>query len=156
MPRKSLKPVPKGMRTITPALNFKDNCIQAIEFYKKAFNAEVIGNIAKGPDGKVLHALMKVDDSCFMLSDVMGQDKEQFGLRANMWMYVAKCDSMFTQAVAAGAKILYPMTDQFWGDRVGALVDPFNHLWSIATLKWILTPEEMQKGQDEWFKSSKK
>jgi PhnB protein len=156
MPRKALKPIPKGMRTITPVLNFKGDCIKAIEFYKKAFGAKVIGEVVKGPDGKVLHALLKIGDSNVMLSDLMGQDDEQFGLHANMWVYIADCDSVFNRAIAAGAKVKYPIMDQFWGDRVGALVDPFNNLWSIATLKWIMTPEEIQKGQDDWFKSIKK
>jgi PhnB protein len=156
MPKKAPKPVPKGMNTVTPVLNFKGDCSTAIAVYKKAFGAVVVGDIATGPNGKVLHAMIKIGGSNIMLSDVMHKDVSLAGLRSNMWVYVDDCDKMFNRAVAAGCTVVWPLTDMFWGDRTGVLKDPFGHQWSIATLKWVLKPEEMRKAQDEWLKSVKK
>ncbi len=155
MATKAAKPIPEGMHTVTPVLNFNGNCEKAIEFYKKAFQATVVGEIAKGPGGMVLHALIKIGDANVMLSDLMGKQDNPVGLYGNMWIYIDDCDSMFNKAISAGAVAVWPLTDQFWGDRVGVIKDPFNHQWSIATLKFTMSQEEMQKKQDEWMKTMK-
>ena len=158
MAKKAPKPVPEGMHTVTSVLNFKGDCVKAIEFYQKAFGATVVGEVAKGPDNKVMHAMIKIGDSNVMLSDLMGMGKEEdaVGVRNNLWVYVKDCDALFNQAVGAGAAVTWSPTDQFWGDRVSVVKDPFGNQWSIATAKWIMTPEEMQKAQEEWFKTMKK
>ncbi len=158
MATKAPKPVPEGMHTVTSVLNFKGDCLKAIEFYKKALGATVVGEVAKGPDNKVMHALIKIGDSSVMLSDLMGMGKEEdaVGLNNNLWVYVDNCDALFNRAVAAGATVTWPPTDQFWGDRVGVAKNPFGNQWSIATAKLVLTPEEIQKAQEEWLKTMKK
>lgn len=156
MPIKASKPIPDGIQSVTPVINFTGDCAQAIDFYKKAFGAEVVGDIAKAPDGKVLHAMIKIGDSNVMLSDVMGPAENAAGLRGNLWLYVDNCDSIFNRAAGAGCKVVWPLIDQFWGDRAGTIIDPFGHQWSIATLKWILTPQEMKEKQAEWFASLKR
>jgi uncharacterized glyoxalase superfamily protein PhnB len=143
------------MHTVTPVLNFKGDCSKAIEFYQKAFGAAIAGEIAKGPDLKVMHAMIKIGDSNVMLSDLMGMVEEPVGMHANLWVYVEDCDSLFNRAVAAGCSVTWPPSDQFWGDRVAVVKDPFGNQWSIATVKWTMAPEEMQKAQEEWLKTMK-
>ena len=156
MPKKAPKPVPKGMHTVTSVLNFKGDCAEAIEFFKRAFGATVVGRIEKGADDKVMHALIKIGDSMVMLSDLMGPDKDPVGVRNNLWVYVNNCDTLFNRAVAAGATVTWPLSNQFWGDRVGVVRDPYGNQWSIATAKLVLTPRELQKAQEEWFKTMKR
>jgi PhnB protein len=157
MPTKALKPVPEGMNTITTELYYNGNCLQAIEFYKKAFGATTIGEIAKGPDGKsVMHAMLKIGDSNIMLADAWPGNWEtgpKNTATAGLFLYVEDCDKLYNQAVKAGCIVVNEMMDAFWGDRMGKVKDPFGHCWSIASLKWILTPEEISKGMDEWMKS---
>jgi PhnB protein len=157
MSTKSLKPVPDGMNTVTTQLMFNGNCIQAIEFYKRAFNASLIGDIARGPDGKsVMHALIKIGDTNLMLADswpgtfTTGPNGP---VTAYLFMYVKDCDAIYKQALSAGCTVLNEMMDAFWGDRMGNIKDPFGHCWGIATHKWDLTPEEVARGQAEWAKS---
>ncbi len=155
MPTKAANPVPHGMHTVTPVLNFRGNCSKAIDFYKEAFGATVVGDIATGPGGMVLNAMLKIGNSILMLSDLMQASGPTFGLNANLWIYTDDCDALFNRAVSAGCKAKGPMLDMFWGDRVGALTDPFDNQWSIASQKFVPTPEEMRKSQEEWMKSNK-
>lgn len=153
------KPVPEGMNTLTTMLFFNGNCREAIEFYEKAFGAELMGPIVPGPDGKeVMHAMLKFGNSQIMLADAMPGEwekgPEKFAT-ASLFMYVEDCDSIFKRATAAGCQVRMPMADMFWGDRMGKVKDPYGHCWVIATYKYVLTPEEMQKGQQEWLKSLK-
>ena len=157
MPTKATKPVPEGMNTVTTQLIFNGNCKQAVDFYKKAFNASLVGNIAYGPDGKsVMHAMIKIGDTNMMLMDAMpdGAGTGPNGpVTASLYMYVNDCDALFNQAVSAGCSVIFPMMDAFWGDRSGNVKDPFGHVWGISTYKWVMTPEEMARGQEEWMKS---
>ena len=149
--------IPDGYHTITPQLTL-DNAAQTIEWYKKAFGAQELSR-AVGPDGKVMHAELKIGDSKFMVNDAMGGGKTPQvygGSPASLWVYVEDCDALFNRAVAAGAKPHGPMgqmADQFWGDRSGTLLDPAGYQWTIATHKEDLTPEEIKKRQDEFFKN---
>jgi PhnB protein len=149
--------VPEGHHTITPQLAF-DNAAAAIEWYKKALGAEDLGR-AIGPDGKIMHAEIRIGDSRIMLNDsMMGAKgpKALGGSPASLWVYVEDCDSLFKRAVAAGAQIAHgamgEMQDQFWGDRSGTFTDPHGYTWTIATHKEDLTPEEMKQRQDEFMK----
>lgn len=149
--------VPEGHHTITPQLAF-DNAAAAIEWYKKALGAEDLGR-AIGPDGKIMHAEIRIGDSRIMLNDsMMGVKgpKALGGSPASLWVYVEDCDSLFKRAVAAGAQIAHgamgEMQDQFWGDRSGTFTDPHGYTWTIATHKEDLTPEEMKQRQDEFMK----
>jgi PhnB protein len=153
---KAKSPVPEGYHTVTPQLTL-DNAAQAIDWYKKALSAEEVSR-AMGPDGKVMHAEIRIGDSRIMVNDqMMGAKTPQTlgGSPASLWVYVADCDKLFNQAVAAGAKVLPGMgqlQDQFWGDRSGSFTDPAGYQWTIATHKEDLTPEEMKQRQDEFMK----
>lgn len=156
--KKALKPVPEGMHNITPELWFNGNCAEAIDFYKKAFNAQLAGEVHYSPDGKsVMHAMLRIGDSNIMMADAWpgGWEKGPVdGATAALFLYVEDCDALYNQALGAGCEMMYEMMDAFWGDRMGKVKDPFGHCWSIATAKWEMTPEEIQKGQDEWFRST--
>src|SRR3954468_5923316 len=150
-------PVPEGFHTITPHLIF-DNAAEAIEWYKKALGAEEKSR-AIGPDGKIMHAELQIGNSRIMLNDAMGGGKSAKtlgGSPVSLWVYVPQCDIVFNRAVGAGAVVpegpMGKMADQFWGDRCGALVDPFGYHWTIATRKEDLTREEMDRRAAEFFK----
>jgi PhnB protein len=122
---------------------------QAIDFFKAAFNAVETGR-RPGPDGRLMHAAVKIGDSTLMLVDEMLEHgakspKSLGGSAVTLHLYVDDVDAAFARAVAAGAKVTMPLADQFWGDRYGQLEDPFGHKWSIATHKRDVTPEEMTK-----------
>jgi len=149
----SVKAIPEGYHTLTPFLTIRD-AERAIEFYKNAFGAETRGGVMKGPDGKVMHAELKIGDSIIMLSDEfpsMGAVSPQGlgGSAMGLHIYVPDVDASFQRAVKAGAQVEMPVMDQFWGDRYGRLKDPFGHKWSIATHTKDLSMDEMKKGMDE-------
>ncbi len=148
------KAVPEGMHTITAQLAM-DGCDKAIEWYKKAFGAELLSR-APDPSGKkVWHASMKIGSSVFFLNDVfpeMGGSASS----ASLWLYADNIDSWFKRAVDAGAKVTMPMADMFWGDRMGAVADPFGNKWNLAQHVKDMTPDEMKKAQDAFVASMKK
>ena len=155
---KAKNPVPEGQHTVSPHLVVK-GAPQAIEFYKKAFGATEIHRFA-GPGGGIMHAAMKVGDSMFFLNDEMpgpggvGRSPLSFGGTAvTINLYVPDCDKIYKQAIAAGAKQVMPLDDQFWGDRYGIVDDPFGHRWAIATRKEDLTNEELDKRGKEFMAS---
>jgi PhnB protein len=140
--------IPSGYHTLTPYLVVSD-ASRAIEFYKQVFGAKETVRMG-GPGGKVGHAELKIGDSMLMLSDEMpgsGNRSPQSlgGSPVSVFMYVENVDSVFDQAVKAGAKADKPPEDMFWGDRFGHLTDPFGHLWAIATHIEDVAPEEMRK-----------
>jgi PhnB protein len=145
-----VKPIPEGYHSVTPYLILK-NASQAINFYQQAFNAKELMRIAA--EGKVGHAEIMIGNSPIMLADEtpdMGYPSPQTlgGTSVSMVIYVEDVDHIFQQALTAGAKELRPVKDQFYGDRMGTLIDPFGHIWSIATHKEDLTSEEiMQRAQ---------
>lgn len=148
-----VKPVPDGYHTLTPFLTCRD-AAQAIEFYKQAFGAQVRGGVAKGPDGKVMHAELKIGDSIIMLGDEYPEfgalsPQSIGGAGMGLHIYVDGVDAAFERAVKAGAKVDMPVMDQFWGDRYGKLTDPFGHKWSIATHVKDMSEDDMKKGMDE-------
>ena len=150
-----VKPIPDGYHTVTPYLIVK-GAASAIEFYKKAFGAKELFRM-NGPDGKVGHAEIQVGDSPIMLGDEapqMGHRSPQSlgGAGVSIVLYVPDVDKLGGLAVAAGAKVLRPIQDQFYGDRSGTFEDPFGHVWTIATHVEDVPPEEMQKRAEAFMK----
>ncbi len=143
------KPIPDGYRTVTPYLTVHD-AAQALDFYRRAFGTEEIVRMP-GPDGKVMHAELKVGDSIVMLSDEFPgmsscrAPKSLGGTTTMLFLYVPDVDAAFKRAVDAGCKVLMPVADMFWGDRFGKLEDPFGNQWGLATHKEDLTPEEIRQ-----------
>ena len=148
MSTNKVEPVPAGMHTVTPHL-ICDGAAAAIEFYKKAFSATEICRMPT-PDGKIMHAAVKIGDSMVMLVDQMPDwgclgPAALKGASVTIHLQVENADDLFKQAVDAGAKVIMPIEDAFWGDRYGKVEDPFGHHWSIATHVKDVTPEEMQE-----------
>ena len=153
MAKKATKPVPDGYYTITSQLTL-DRAAETIDWYKKAFGAEELGR-SVGPDGKIMHALLKIGNSHLMVNDVMPGYKgpQAFGgSPASRWLYVDDCDALFNRAVDAGGKVQMPMADQFWGDRGGCLKDPEGYTWWVASNKEELTLDEINQRAKEFFK----
>ena len=150
---KAASPIPAGYHAVTAHLML-DNAAQAIEWYKKGFGAQEIARHL-GPDGKIMHAVIKIGDSLVIMNDVMhGQKGPQAygGSPASLWLYADNSDALFNQAVGAGAKVQVPLGDQFWGDRGGAVTDPAGYTWWIATRKEDLTHAELEQRAGDFFK----
>ncbi len=140
-----VKPIPDGYHSLTPYLVI-DGAAEAMEYYKKAFGAVELFRMEH--DGKIGHAEMKIGDSPFMLADEMPQykgPKSLGGTPVSLMIYVDDVDAVYPQAIAAGATEVKPLQDQFYGDRSGTLTDPFGHIWTVATHKEDVTPEEIEK-----------
>jgi PhnB protein len=149
--------VPEGHHTITPQLTMND-AAAGIDWYKKALGAQEVAR-AVGPDGKVMHAEVRIGDSLIMLNDAMGGSKSPAavgGSPASLWVYVEDCDALFNRAVSAGARVppgpMGALADQFWGDRTGSFVDPQGYTWTVATRKEDLTPEEIDQRMKAFMK----
>jgi PhnB protein len=140
--------IPQGMHSVTPHLVCA-GAAKAIEFYKSAFGAEECARLP-GPDGRLMHAAVKIGDSHVMLVDEMPEwgalgPKSLKGSPVTIHLYVDDVDAVVARAVKAGAKVTMPVADQFWGDRYGKLEDPFGHHWSVATHVRDVSMEEAQK-----------
>lgn len=148
----TVRPIPEGMHTVTPHL-ICAGAAEAIEFYKKAFGAIELSRIP-GPNGKIMHASIRIGDSVIMLNEenadwgALGPISLK-GSPVTIHLYVENADAAFEQAVRAGAKITMPLDDMFWGDRYGKLEDPCGHQWSIGMHVRDVTPEEMQKAMEQ-------
>lgn len=152
--KKKVLAIPKGYHSITPYLTV-NNGADAIEFYKKAFAAKTKGSI-QTPDGKIAHAELQIGDSKIMLGDrcpEMGaSNPERFGGNpVGIHLYVKDVDATVKRAVAAGAKLMRPVEDMFYGDRSGELQDPFGHQWHVATHMEDLTLAKIKKRATEIF-----
>lgn len=142
----AVKAIPDGFFTLTPQLVVK-GVDAAVDFYVKAFGATKIYSMP-GPDGKAMHAEIKIGDSIVMIDEEMAGSKSPLtlgGTPASLMLYVASADTTYAAATAAGAKGEMPLEDQFWGDRYGQVIDPFGHRWAIATHLEELTPEQTQQ-----------
>ncbi|CAN5923503.1 VOC family protein [soil metagenome] len=122
-----VKAVPDGLQTVTPFLNIK-NAAEAIELYKKAFGAEVRESYSN-PDGKIMMCELQIGTSVVRVSDAIKDAPTQSGLS----LYVENADAWWQRAIDAGLEVVMPLQDMFWGDRFGAVRDPFGNMWSIAT-----------------------
>jgi PhnB protein len=148
MANSSVKPIPEGLHSLTPHL-ICAGAAEAIEFYKKAFGAVELTRLA-GPQGKLMHAQIKIGDSTIMLGDEnlehgMAGPLALKGTPVSLYLYVENVDAAVERAVAAGATVVMPVADMFWGDRWGQVRDPYGHLWSVATHQRDLSVEEMMK-----------
>jgi len=154
--KKKVAPVPTGYHTVTPQLVCR-NTSGAIEFYKKAFGARELLQM-KAPDGSVAHAEIKIGDSRIMLGDEMPQmgataPQTIGGSAVHIFLYVKDVNTLFAQAVAAGATATMSPADMFWGDRYAKVTDPYGHKWSMATHIEDLSPKEMaRRGAEEMAK----
>lgn len=144
----NVKPIPDGYHAVTPYLIVKGG-VDALEFYKKAFGAKESLRMMQ-PDGRVGHAEIKIGDSVIMLADehpeIGARSPQSYGgTPVTIHLYVEDVDTVFNQAVAAGAKVVRPLQNQFYGDRSGGIEDPFGHAWYIATHVEDVSPEEINK-----------
>jgi PhnB protein len=143
----NVKPIPDGYHSVTPYLIIK-GAADAIEYYKKAFGATELFRMEH--EGKVGHAEIKIGDSPIMLADEHPEQghvgpKTLGGSPVGIMIYVDDVDTIFNRAIESGGVQVKPLQDQFYGDRSGTLTDPFGHVWTIATHKEDVTPEEMDK-----------
>jgi PhnB protein len=153
----AVKPIPEGYHSVTPYLIIR-GASRAIEFYKKAFGATELMRFP-GPNDTVMHAEIKIGDSPVMLADEgetsTYRSPQTFGgSPVSLMIYVEDVDKVFNQAVSTGAKATRPVEDQFYGDRLGTLVDPFGHIWTISTHKEDVSMEEMQRRMEALPKSA--
>ena|SRR5438552_18118270 len=152
-----VKPIPEGYHAINPSLIVRDPA-KAIEFYKKVFGAKERMRM-DDPAGKIVHAEIDIGDSAIFL----GPESAKWGNRSPetiggtpvvLHLYVNDVDDVVRRAEAAGAKVLMPPADQFYGDRAGRIADPFGHIWAVATHKEDVSPAEMDRRMTEWMKSN--
>jgi PhnB protein len=158
---KKVKPIPDGFHTVTPFLSIK-GAEQAIQFYKKAFGAEELEK-HNTPDGRVMHAVLKIGNSLVMLADEFPESPcgviSPLSAKATTTMlhiYVEDVDTAFDRAIKAGAKVKMPLADAFWGDRYGQIVDPFGHAWSLATHIADFSSEEIEEHSNAFMAEKKK
>ena len=151
----AVKPIPEGLHTITPHLTVRDGA-KLIEFYKQAFGAKEIRRSVT-PDGKsLLHAELQIGDSRLFLNDEFPEMGAHSPLGTNgtpvqIHLYVEDVDSLYQRAVSAGAKVVMPLADQFWGDRYGVVEDPSGHRWALASHVQDMTPEQMKQAAATLF-----
>lgn len=146
-----MKSIPEGYHTVTPTFVFKDGR-KALEFYKQAFGA-VETFVMPGPGGQgILHASLKIGNSNIMLGDERPggprSAESMGGSPVAFYLYVENSESAFKKAVAAGATVVQPMQDAFWGDRLGTVKDPFGHSWTFATHTKDLSKDEIARGAE--------
>lgn len=152
MSQKQVQAIPADMHSVTPHLVCA-GAADAIAFYTKAFNAIELSRLP-GPDGKVMHAQIRIGDSIVMLVDEMPDcgalsPKALKGTPVTLHLYVEDANAVFARAVAAGASVKFALEDTFWGDRYGVVEDPFGHHWSIATHIRDVSPEEMTQAMQK-------
>jgi PhnB protein len=150
----SVKPIPEGYHSVSPYITVQDSA-KAIDFYKRAFGATEHSRM-QGPDGRMVHAEIKIGDSMIMLADETPMNESKSpqsvgGTTVNLFLYVTDVDSVYNRAVSAGAKAVAQPQDMFWGDRYGKLTDPFGHSWSLATHKEDVSHDEMKKRSEAFF-----
>jgi PhnB protein len=153
----SVNPVPEGYHSVNAYL-IVDDAAKAIEFYEKAFGAEELYRLPMGD--RIGHAEIRIGDTQLMLSDEMpdmhalGPNKRG-GATSSFVIYGPDADAAWERAVKAGAKPERPVKDEFWGDRIGTVVDPFGHKWSLSTHVRDVSPDEMRQAMQEWSKQQK-
>uniref|UniRef100_A0A7C2NWV2 VOC family protein n=1 Tax=Schlesneria paludicola TaxID=360056 RepID=A0A7C2NWV2_9PLAN len=144
----TVKPIPDGYHSLTPYLIVRGGKA-ALDFYKKAFGATEVLRL-DGPGDSIGHAEMRIGDSVFML----GEENEQWachspqklgGTPVGLMIYVTDADAVYNQAIAAGATVLRPIQNQFYGDRSGTVIDPFGHQWTVATHVEDVPQDEVER-----------
>jgi PhnB protein len=154
----AVQQIPQGYHSLTPSV-VVDNAAKAIDFYQKAFDAKEIYRLPMGD--RIAHAELQIGDSRFMLSDEFKDwdalsPKTRGGATGGMLIYVPDADAAIDKAVKAGAKVVQPAEDQFWGDRMGTVVDPFGHKWMLGTHIEDVPPDEMEKRGKQWLADMQK
>lgn len=155
-----VEPIPRDYHSISPILVIR-GAARAIDFYQKAFAADVLFR-QDGPDGKLMHAALKIGDSVIMLGEecapheghaeeCVRSPEDLQGTTINLYLYTKDVDHVFERAVQAGGKEMMPVDNMFWGDRMGMIRDPFGHVWSVATHVEDLTPQQMEQRAQEFF-----
>jgi PhnB protein len=147
-----VKPIPEHLHTITPRLVFGDGAA-AIEFYRSAFGAQELGERFTGPEGELIHAELRIGDSVVMITDEGGdpaapaRSPQSLGgaVSAVMATYWEDVDAAWDRALAAGAEVIYPLADQFYGERGGRVRDPFGHQWMLSQRIEDVSPEEIAR-----------
>jgi PhnB protein len=153
----SVKPIPEGYSSITPYLVVK-GAARAIDFYKQAFGATEILRFP-GPNNMIMHAELRIGDSVIMLADEMPngpyRSPDAFGgSPVSLMIYIENVDDVFNRALSLGSRQIRAVEDQFYGDRSGNLIDPFGHVWTVATHVEDVSPEEMQRRMNALPKSA--
>jgi PhnB protein len=155
----SVRPIPEHLRTVTPRLVVR-NGAAAIEFYGRAFGAEELGERFTGPGGEVIHAEIRIGDSVVMITeesddDAPAKSPQSLGgvVSAIMALYWEDVDAAWDRALAAGAEIMYPLADQFYGERGGRLRDPFGQQWMMSQHIEDVSHDEMNRRAAELFGS---
>ena len=150
-----VSPIPEGMHTLQPYL-VVPNAIEAMAFYEQALGAKQCVHMP-GPGGQgTMYAEMSIGDSTFMITDENPEWDQKSpgtigGSPVSFMLYVENSDAAFEQATAAGCQVIFPVSDMFWGDRMGKFVDPYGYQWMVATHVEEVPPEEMGKRQEAWF-----
>lgn len=142
----AVKPIPDGYTSVTPYLIVK-GAARALDYYKMAFGADELMRF-EGPDGKIMHAEFQIGNARLMLADEMPDHKSPESLGGSgggLMLYVTDVDQTFERAVAGGGKSMKPVENQFYGDRSGSLIDPFGHVWTIATHVEDVSEDEMNR-----------
>jgi PhnB protein len=152
----AVSPIPAGYHSITPYLIVNDGAA-AIAFYTQAFGAQELFRMPR-PDGKLGHAEIKIGDSIVMLADespahLAKSPRSYGGTPVSLMIYVTDVDATAQRAIAAGAVVVRPVQDQFYGDRSGTFTDLFGHVWTIATHVKDLSPEELKRAADAAMKT---
>jgi PhnB protein len=147
----AVNPIPAHLRTVTPRLVVRDG-VGALEFYVRAFGAEAIGDFFEGPDGKVIHAEMRIGDSVVMVTEdtadgapAVAPESNAGAVTAVMVTYWEDVDAAWEKAVEAGAEVIYPLADQFYGERGGRLRDPFGQQWMLSQQIETVSADEVRR-----------
>jgi PhnB protein len=147
----SVQPIPPGSPTVIPHLTVSD-AKKAIAFYQAAFGATP-GMVAATPDGKVMHADFRIGSSVIYINDPFGPVATPANITLHMWS--EDVDALFQRAVAAGAEVVMPLANQFWGDRYGHVKDPFGYTWALAQHVEDVSPEDMAQRSAAMFSQMK-
>jgi PhnB protein len=149
-----VNPIPAGRHTLNPQITVK-NAAKAIEFYKKAFAATLAEEPCAMPDGRIGHAELKIGDSVLMINDEFPEMNAAAPTgkttSAAICLYIKDVDMVFKTAVSLGSKVVKPLENQFWGDRMGTVTDPFGHQWSLATHVEDVTPAQLKERMEKMF-----
>jgi PhnB protein len=145
-----VQPIPEHLHTVTPRLAVGDG---AIEFYARAFGAEQLGEVVSGPEGELIHVEIRICDSVVMLTGESDEARMPGSgpVTAIMATYWEDVDAAWERALAAGAEVIFPLADQFYGERGGRLRDPFGHHWMLSQVIEDVSHAEMERRAQEYF-----
>lgn len=152
----AVSPIPEGLHTVTPRLVVRDGP-GAIEFYKRAFGAIELGDRFTGPQGELIHAQIRIGDSVVMITEdssdgPIGSPERLGGIvTCVMSLYWENVDEAWERAVSAGAEVMYPLEDQFYGERGGRLRDPFSQQWMMSQHTEDVSAEEISRRASAYF-----